>query len=210
MPAPSNSETVVLHEEPFDLNKEFRRTYALEQKAYRRTTDLSAKIERSLDSYDDFVSAMNKWFELKTQRNELLQRHLAKHGLSTTPSEGCVRIYRGVEWPWDTKKVLPNQYWIEDIDHAMDFAKQGDVVMLDLPEKDIYRVRDPEKAGEIQLPNPDNANGAQIIIRNGNLVNPNNPIPPSLKNLLLSILNDRNTKPKTYSVLHDEYVQLDN
>ena len=187
-------------EEEQNLSNLFKKAFTIEQR-------LQTKLVRSLNGdYDTHTQNLLEWSDAKNERNRIFNQHLQKCGLSEKPQEGYVRIFRGVQWPWDTNKILPNQYWIEDYDHAMNFARNGDLVVLDIPEEKIYRVEDPDKQGEIQLPDPESAKEAIIIIRNGKLSDPNKPLKPNLMNLLESILNNRNTAPKEYSMLHDQYI----
>ena len=194
------------------LSEEFRVATTKEAKLYFKFTKADAdrwKGGFQEKDYDKYVAQLDAWYLARQAKLEIFRVAMKKMGFKDQPPEGQVRIFRGVEWPWDTKKINPNSYWIEDPEFALDFAKMGDLVVLEIPEKEIYRVKDLMKAGEIQLPNPDSATDARLIIRNGRFVeDPAKPPSPNIQNLLMSILNDRNSAPKKYDMVHDEYLKM--
>jgi len=166
---------------------------------YRRPTD---------DSHDAMWGALDESFNALNAYQKTLTQALAYNGFPNKPPQGHARLFRGVKWPWDPEKNLVNSYWTEDPDRAAVYTEHGDMVAIDIPEESIYRIKDPTKEGEIQIPNPDDTSKAILIVRNHKLVLPyGKQTSPKLKNLLRSLLKDPNTRPKDYDKLHDEYIE---
>lgn len=119
------------------LDEKFKRILKQDRKEFHKLAKSQYFHGKDREN-DKYVEQLYTWSSIHKQTADTFSEMIRFVGLDKNIPKGHARIFRGVQWPWDSDKVLDNQYWIEDPNVALDYAQWGDIVVIDIPEDKIY------------------------------------------------------------------------